>query len=218
MAAIVVTGTDTGIGKTVFAAALCLALDGCYWKPVQCGIHDGTDRETVARLTGLGADRLPAERYVLREPLSPHRAAELDGVEIDPATLVLPPAEGRPLIVEGAGGVMVPLTRDMLSIDLFARWRAPVVVCARTALGTINHALLTVEALRRRQVPILGIAFVGAPMADSEATICAFAGVRRLGRLPILPRVDRASLLSAFADNFGIEHFQPDPFQTAGIA
>lgn len=208
MATIVVTGTDTGVGKTIFAAALTLALDGCYWKPVQCGTNDGTDRATVARLTGLPAERFPPERYVLRAALSPHRAAELDGVTIDPARLDLPAAApDRPLIVEGAGGVLVPLTRTMLFVELFARWRAPVVVCARTTLGTINHSLLTVEALRRRDIPILGIAFVGEAMPDSEATICAFAGVRRLGRLPSLPRLDQAGLTLAFAENFRPEHF-----------
>ena len=202
MATIVVTATDTDVGKTVFAAALTLALDGCYWKPVQSGTRDGTDRETVARLTGLPAERLLPERYVLSEPLSPHRSAELDGVSIDPDRLALPTAVDRPLIVEGAGGVLVPLTRSMLQIQLFARWRAPVVVCARTVLGTINHTLLTLEALRRRDIPILGVAFIGEAMPDSEETICAFANVPRLGRLPVLPHLDRAGLTRAFAENF----------------
>jgi dethiobiotin synthetase len=208
MTTIVVTATDTDVGKTVFAAALTLALDGLYWKPVQSGTRDGTDRETVARLTGLPAERLLPERYVLSEPLSPHRSAELDGVTIDPARLALPATRGdRPLIVEGAGGVLVPLTRTMLQIELFARWRAPVVVCARTALGTINHSLLTIEALHRRDVPILGVAFIGDAMADSEATICAFANVPRLGRLPALPTLDRDALVRAFAENFRAEAF-----------
>lgn len=207
MNTVVVTATDTDVGKTVFAAALTLALDGCYWKPVQSGSRDGTDRETVARLTGMPAKRLLPEAYVLSEPLSPHRSAELDGVTIDPDRLALPPASDRPLIVEGAGGVLVPLTRSMLQIELFARWRAPVVVCARTALGTINHTLLTLEALRRRAIPILGVAFIGEAMPDSEETICAFANVSRLGRLPVLAHLDRAGLTRAFAENFRAEGF-----------
>lgn len=205
---IVVTATDTDVGKTVFAAALTLALDGRYWKPVQSGTADGTDRATVGRLTGLPPDRLLPEAYVLGAPLSPHRAAELDGVSIDPDRLVLPAAGDRPLIVEGAGGVLVPLTRSMLQIELFARWRAPVVVCARTALGTINHTLLTLEALRRRELPVLGVAFIGDAMADSEATICAFGAVRHLGRLPRLPRLERETLAAAFAANFALEPFR----------
>ena len=153
--ALVVTGTDTGIGKTVVAAMLTLALDGVYWKPVQAGTREGTDAATVAALTGLGPERVIAERYRLTEPLSPHRAAELDGVEIDAPSLVLPAEApgGRPLIIEGAGGLMVPLTRRTLYIDVFQRWGAPVVLCARTALGTINHSLLSVEALRSRDIP-----------------------------------------------------------------
>lgn len=212
MTALIVTGTDTDIGKTVFAAALTAALDGVYWKPVQSGVVGGTDRETVAALSGLAPERLLPERYVLSEPLSPHRAAELDGVVIDLATLTPPIAEahGRPLIIEGAGGTMVPITRQLLQIDLFTRWRLPVVVCARTALGTINHTLLTIEALRARAIPILGIAFIGETMPDTEATIIAFSGVKRLGRLPVLLTLDRESLAQAFADHFRVEDFRGD--------
>ncbi|MBL8659305.1 MAG: ATP-dependent dethiobiotin synthetase BioD, partial [Rhodospirillales bacterium] len=163
---IVVSGTDTGLGKTVFAAMLTRALDGFYWKPVQSGTDDGTDARTVARLAGLAPERILPERYILSQPLSPHRAAELDGVEIDADAFALPElrGEGRPLIVEGAGGLLVPLTRQSLFIDVFRRWGAPVVLCARTALGTINHTLLSVEALKARAIPLLGIAFIGEPM------------------------------------------------------
>lgn len=207
--AIVITGTDTDIGKTVFAAALCEALGGSYWKPVQAGTQGGTDRETVRRLTGLGEERLPAERYVLSQPLSPHRAAELDGITIDFEALTrLPPSPGPgPLIIEGAGGLMVPLTREHLVIDLIGRWQAPVVLCARTALGTINHSLLSIEALKRRAIPILGIAFIGEAMADTERTIIDFTGVKRLGRLPRLPSLDPASLKSAFTQGFAVGDF-----------
>ena len=179
MNALVVAGTDTGIGKTVVAAMLTLALGGVYWKPVQSGTAGGTDTAAVAALTGLGPERLLAERYVLSQPLSPHRAAELDGIELDPAALDLPTAtaEDRPLVVEGAGGLMVPLTRRVLFIDLFQRWAAPIVLVARTGLGTINHTLLSVEALRRRAIPILGVTFVGEANPDTEQTICAFAAV-----------------------------------------
>lgn len=203
MTALVVTGTDTGIGKTVVAAMLTLALDAVYWKPVQSGTLEGTDTATVAALTGLGSEHFLAERYVLTQPLSPHRAAELDGVEIDPAALVLPemPAE-RLLVVEGAGGLMVPLTRRTLFIDVFQRWGAPAVVVARTGLGTINHTLLSVEALRTRNIPIVGVVFVGDANADNEETISAYGGVRRLGRLPRLPELNAAGLRAAFAAEF----------------
>ena len=206
MTAIVVTGTDTGIGKTVFAAALAGALGAHYWKPVQAGDEDGTDRERVAQLSGLPAQRLLPEAYRLATPCSPHRAAELDGVEIDPARLALPPLAG-PLVVEGAGGVLVPVTRELLFADLFARWAAPVVIVARTELGTINHSLLSIEALRARGVPILGLAFVGAGNEDSEATIAAIGGVKRLGRLPPIAELSARALADAFRTHFRIEDF-----------
>lgn len=208
MSAIVVTGTDTGVGKTVFAAALAGALDAFYWKPVQSGQDDegGSDSQRVMRLAGLTAERVLPEVYRLTEPLSPHRAAELDGVTIDPARLVLPQIDG-PLVIEGAGGLMVPLTRNLLYVDQFARWAAPVVLVARTTLGTINHTLLSLEALRARQVPVLGLAFVGEANDDNEATICAMGKTRRLGRLPHLASLDAPGLAAAFAANFRVEDF-----------
>ena len=208
MSAIVVTGTDTGVGKTVFAAALAGALGAHYWKPVQSGPDDegGTDALRVARLSGLPATHIVPEAYRLTEPLSPHRAAELDGVVIDPARLALPPVAG-PLVVEGAGGVLVPLTRSLLYADLFARWQAPVVLVARTTLGTINHCLLSLEALRARGVPVLGVAFVGQANEDNEATICAMGQARRLGRLPLLDDLTPSTLSAAFAAHFRLEDF-----------
>src|SRR6185369_3422374 len=141
------------------------------------------------------------EVYRLSEPLSPHRAAELDGVAIDPARLVLPEVAGA-LVVEGAGGVLVPLTRAVLYADVFARWGAPVVIVARTGLGTINHTLLSLEALRARGVPVLGVAFSGEANDDNEATICAMGRAKRLGRLPRLVEVSPQTLAEAFAANF----------------
>lgn len=194
------TGTDTGIGKTVFSAALAHALGAAYWKPVQSGLDEGADRDHVASLAGLPAERVLPEAYRLATPCSPHRAAEIDGVVIDPARLALPP--DRPLVVEGAGGVLVPVTRTTTFADVFAWWGLPVIVVARTALGTINHSLLTIEALRARGVTVHGIAFVGEGNADSEATIAAMGNVRRLGRLPRLDPLTPAALHAAFADGF----------------
>jgi len=205
MSAFVVTGTDTGIGKTVFSAALAGALGAHYWKPVQSGLADGADKDSVATLAGLPAERILAEAYRLTEPLSPHRAAELDGVVIDPDRLVLP--EARPLVVEGAGGALVPLTREVTYADVFAQWGLLTVVVARTSLGTINHSLLTIEALRTRRVPIHGVAFVGEANEDNEATICEIGQVRRLGRLPLLTSLAPATLAGAFAQGFSLEDF-----------
>lgn len=188
---IVVTGTDTGVGKTVAAAALAWRLGASYWKPVQAGLDEETDSEAVARLAGV--EVLP-EAYRLVTPCSPHRAAEIDGVTIDLDRLVPPP--GR-VVIEGAGGALVPLTRELVYADLFARWGLPVVVVARTMLGTINHTLLTVEALRARSIWVGGILFSGNAMPDSEATICAMGKVRSLGRIPVLDPLTPETLRAA---------------------
>jgi dethiobiotin synthetase len=188
---IVVTGTDTGVGKTVAAAALAWRLGASYWKPVQAGLDEETDSEVVARLASV--EILP-EAYRLTTPCSPHRAAEIDGATIDLDRLAPPP--GR-LVIEGAGGALVPLTRDLVYADIFARWGLPVVVVARTTLGTINHTLLTVEALRARSIWVGGILFSGNAMPDSEATICAMGKVRSLGRIPALDPLTPEALRAA---------------------
>lgn len=205
MSALIITGTDTDVGKTVFAAALASAVGAYYWKPVQAGTEGGGDKERVTALSGLPADRLLPEAYRLATPCSPHRAAAIEGVVVDAARLQPPPQ--RPLVIEGAGGALVPVTPDLLYADLFARWALPTVVVARTALGTINHSLLTIEALRARGIPILGIAFVGEPVEDSEATIARLGRVKRLGRLPLLDPLEPAALAGAFAAAFRLEDF-----------
>ncbi len=204
--AFIVSGTDTGIGKTAAAAMLTMGLGAHYWKPIQSGTDDGTDTATVKALTGLPGDRFLPEAYVLTEPLSPHRSAELDGVEIEIDRLNLPQIDG-PLIVEGAGGLMVPVTRQLLQIDLFRHWGAPVILCARTGLGTINHTLLSVEALRARNIPLHGLLFIGGDNADNIRTIADLSGARVLGRLPWFERIDATALTTAFAG-----HFRPEDF------
>lgn len=203
----VVTGTDTGVGKTVFAAALAGAIGASYWKPVQAGLDPEADTATAARLGGLEPRAILPEIYRLNTPCSPHRAAEIDGIRIEPHRLVLPSVAG-PLVVEGAGGVAVPLDGDYLFADQFAVWDLPVIIVARTALGTINHSLLTIAALRARNVTVHGIAFVGEPHQDSETVIERISGVRRLGRLPMLAELTAAHLKSAFGAHFAIEDFQ----------
>lgn len=197
MSALVVTGTDTDVGKTVVAAGLAATLPGArYWKPVQAGTDGGTDRATTLRLSGLAQDRLHPEAYCLATPASPHLAARIDGVTIDPARLVLPHGDG-PLIVEGAGGVLVPVSETVLMADLFARWAAPVILVVRTGLGTINHSLLSIEALRARHVPICGVIFSGDPHEENERIIPALSGVRSFGRLPRLDPLTPDTLAAA---------------------
>ena len=202
----VIAGTDTNVGKTVMSAALVGALGAFYWKPVQSGLDGETDSEAVARLSCAASDRIIPEAWRLHLPASPHIAARAENVEIDPARLE-PPQPGGPLIIETAGGVMVPLRDNYLTIELLARWRLPVILVARTALGTINHSLLTIEALRSREIPILGISFVGDEEAAPQATIVRISGARSLGRLPRLEPLTAATLAGAFSENFRREDF-----------
>jgi dethiobiotin synthetase len=183
--AFIVAGTDTGIGKTVFAAALAGALGGYYWKPVQAGLECETDSEAVRRLSGLPQERTPPEAYRLKLPASPHIAAAREGAVIERARLSPPDCQG-PLVIEGSGGLLAPLSPGLLPIDLFADWGFPVILCARTALGTINHTLLSLEALARRGIPVHGVAFIGDPAEDAERTIVELGEVCGLneGRNP----------------------------------
>ncbi len=197
MRGFIVTGTDTDVGKTVFAAGLAQAMRAAYWKPAQAGgLDDGTDSEAVARLAP-DAAILP-EAYRLATPCSPHEAARIDGVRIEEAALALPITQ-RPLVVEGAGGVLVPYREDLLAADLFARWALPAILVARTQLGTISHSLLSIEALQSRGIPIAGVAFIGEEEPVAEAAIPRIGKVRRLGRLPRLDPLDAETLGQAFA-------------------
>ncbi|ENN85311.1 dethiobiotin synthase [Rhizobium freirei PRF 81] len=204
---LVVTGTDTGIGKTVFSAALVDALGACYWKPVQSGLEDETDSETVAMLGQIPQQRILREAWRLRTPASPHLSAQIDGVAIDPDMLTPPPTPSL-LVIEGAGGLLVPLTSKCTFADVFARWRYPVILCARTELGTINHTLLSLEAMRRREIPILGVAFIGNDRPDTMKIIGEMGGAPILGRLPHLDPLTSAALRAAFADHFDLSVFR----------
>lgn len=205
----VVTGTDTGIGKTVFSAALTDALGACYWKPVQSGLEEETDSETVERIGRIPSRRIFPEAYRLRTPVSPHLSARIDGVRIDPDSLI-PPKTDAPLVIEGAGGLLVPLTETVVFAEVFARWQVPVILCARTGLGTINHTLLSLEALRVRSIPIFGVAFIGERQADTESIIPELGRIRSLGRLPKLEGLTPDLLRRTFSDNFDVDLFRKE--------
>ncbi|HJS45100.1 MAG TPA: dethiobiotin synthase [Rhizomicrobium sp.] len=190
----VVAGTDTDVGKTVFCAGLAAMLRARYWKPVQAGFP--TDSQTVAALAGV--EVLP-EAYRLKLAASPHQAAADEGITIDPDRLV--PPEG-PVVIEGAGGLMVPLTRQTLFIDVFARWKIPLIVCARTKLGTINHTLLSIAAIRARSIPLHGVAFIGEANVESERIITEMGPAKRLGRLPVIEPLSAGRLADVFAKTF----------------
>jgi dethiobiotin synthetase len=197
----VVSGTDTGIGKTVFSAALTAALNGYYWKPVQSGLDEETDSAAVARLGGVPPQRILPEAYRLSLPASPHLSARLDGVAIELDHLV-PPQTDAPLVIEGAGGLLVPISDELVFADIFALWKIPVILCARTTLGTINHTLLSLEAMKHRGIPIVGIAFIGDENLETQRIIAKMGGTRALGRLPRLASITPDALRQTFRDNF----------------
>ncbi len=190
---LVVCGTDTDVGKTVVSALLVQGLGAHYWKPVQSGLEDGGDSGRVQRLLNLPAERLWPEAYRLTAPVSPHWAAERDGLSIDPARLALPAWDG-PLVVETAGGLLVPLRRNWLQIEQIAVWGLPVLLVARSGLGTLNHTLLSLEALKRRSIPVLGLVLNGDPHPDNPRTLAALGGVPVLAELPPLDPLDREGL------------------------
>lgn len=199
-----VTGTDTGIGEW-----LANLLGANYWKPIQAGLEGETDRQLVARLGSLSPDLIAPDRYRLRRPASSHYSAEIDGVRIDADSLDPPHTGEPPLVIEGAGGPMVPLIGSTLFIDVFERWRLPVVLCASTALGAINHSLLSIEALRKREIHILGIAFIGERNAEAQSAIREMERVRWLGRLPWLSPLTADTLQAAFKASFRADDFKP---------
>ncbi|MFN9644897.1 MAG: dethiobiotin synthase [Cyanobacteriota bacterium] len=194
---LVIAGTDTDVGKTVVSALVVQGLGARYWKPVQSGLAEGSDSERVRELLGLPAERILPEAYRLQAPVSPHWAAERDGVVIDPAALALPAVTG-PLVVECAGGLLVPLRRDggagALQIDQIVRWGLPVLLVARSGLGTLNHTLLSLEAMRQRAIPVLGLVLNGSLHPDNPRTLEAFGGVPVLAQLPPLRPLTASAL------------------------
>src|SRR6266404_9240045 len=173
----VITGIGTGIGKTLISSIFVQALAADYWKPIQAGSLEETDSERVHSLT------THPESYRLRESRSPHEAALSQGIRIVIAEMV-PPGTARPLIIEGAGGLLVPLNETDLMVDFFETLDAPIILVSQHYLGSINHTLLSVEALKLRRLPVLGIVFNGNRNQETEALIL------RHTALPLLLRVE----------------------------
>jgi dethiobiotin synthase len=188
-----VTGTDTDVGKTVISAWLVARLGANYWKPVQAGNHPETDSEVVRRLTEVAPERILPEAYVLPEPIAPHEAAHRAGLIIDMQKLALP-ASDRPLVVEGAGGLLVPLTDTAFVVDLADQLELPIVLVTRSTLGTINHTLLSIEAIRRRGLPLAGVVVNGPETPHNRAAIERYGQVEVIAEIPWLDQVTPATL------------------------
>jgi dethiobiotin synthetase len=190
-----VTGTDTDVGKTVVSAWLLAHLDACYWKPVQAGAEPETDSAAVRRYAEVSADRILPEAYLLPDPIAPHEAARRAGIAIDMAKLVPPPCD-RPLVVEGAGGLMVPLTDEACVIDLATELHLPLILVCRSTLGTLNHTLLSLEAIRRRGLPLAGVVINGPETPHNRAAIERYGQVEVIAEIPWLDTVSRSALLT----------------------
>jgi dethiobiotin synthase len=196
-AGVFVSGTDTGVGKTVVSACLVRAWHGDYWKPAQTGVATETaDTPTVAVLSGAGAARMHPPRHVFAQPLSVEAAAAAEGSEVALADFALPRTR-HPLVVEGAGGVLVPIAPGVLMVDLMCRFGLPVVLVARTTLGTINHTLLSLEALRQRGIGIMGVVLVGPANAGNAEAIARHGAVRILANVPLLSPLSAATVAAA---------------------
>lgn len=184
----IVTGIGTGVGKTVVSAILAEALRADYWKPVQAGDLDDSDSKKVASWTD-NVNVLP-ETYRLSQPLSPHAAAEIDNVIIDAVNLYPPTVE--PLIIEGAGGLMVPLNfLGLTYLDVFEHWKLPVILVSRHYLGSINHTLMSCELLKNRGLKIAGIVFIGDENQATESIILKASGAPMIMRIPEVERINK---------------------------
>ncbi len=196
-----VTGTDTEIGKTVVSTMLMCGLDATYWKPIQSGLEEETDTQFVQRVSGVDNEKIIPETYRLNTPMSPHASADIDGVSISLSDFSLPDYQTKHLIVEGAGGLIVPINWEDTVLDLIEQLNIPVLLVARSSLGTLNHTLLSLKALRDRNIEVFGVVLSGNIHNSNRETIAHF------GEIPVfeierLEEVSHDSLKAAFDEIF----------------
>lgn len=172
-----VTGIGTDVGKTVVSSILCEALNADYWKPVQCGNLDHSDTETVRQFISNRKTKLHSEAYMFKTPASPHYASHLEHIQIDMNKIMLPETNND-LVIEGAGGLMVPLNQSSLMIDLIGRFKAEVILVSKNYLGSINHTLLSFDALKNRNIPVKALVFNGHENISSEQIITSHCGIK----------------------------------------
>lgn len=187
-----VTGIGTDVGKTIASAVLVKKLQANYWKPVQCGDLHNSDSHKLKALCP--ETQIFPETYALSTPASPHYAAEVENVRIDLGRFQMPASE-KPLVVEGAGGLMVPLNQEETIKDLIVRLKIPVVVVSRNYLGSINHSLLTLDVLQAAGIPIAGLLFNGPQNEATEQIIAQRTGVSVLGRIEPLEHVTEQAII-----------------------
>jgi len=189
----VICGTDTDIGKTLISSFFVRGLNASYWKPIQSGIESQTDSQIVEKLTKVNKEKIINEAYVFTKPVSPHWAAEIDQRIINLMFLKLPKVYGS-LIIETAGGLMVPITRNFLQIDQIEKWGLPIILVCKSGLGTINHTLLSIEALKKRNINILGLVINGEKHLDNPKTLVEFSGIPIIAEFPYIQKIDSNNL------------------------
>jgi len=197
---IIVAGIHTGIGKTICSAVICQALGYDYWKPVQAGDLDNSDSIFIQRNVTNSTCKIHPERYRLQTPMSPHKAAEIDGISITKEDFILPTSTNK-LLVETAGGIMSPLADNLLNIDLMEYLQLPVILVSNNYLGSINHTLLTVAAMQQRNIPIKGLVFSGEEVSSSREFILQYTRLPLLFSIPLFEKTDAATIATFAANN-----------------
>jgi dethiobiotin synthetase len=197
---IIIAGIHTGIGKTICSAVICQALGYDYWKPVQAGDLENSDSIFIQRNVTNPACKIHREKYLLQTPMSPHKAAEIDGILITKDDFILP-ISTNPMVVETAGGIMSPLADNLLNIDLMEHLQLPVILVSNNYLGSINHTLLTVSALKQRNIPIKGLVFSGEEVSSSREFILQYTLVPLLFSIPLFKKTDAATIATFAANN-----------------
>ena len=185
----IICGTDTDVGKTLISSFFVRGLNSFYWKPIQSGIYKETDSEVVKRLSQVKSNKIIKEAYIFKEPVSPHWASEIDQIKIEMKSLDLPKVN-ESLVLETAGGLMVPITRNFLQIDQIKIWDLPVIIVCRSSLGTLNHTLLSIEALKKRGIKILGLVINGVNHLDNPRTLQEFSNLPIIAEFPFLKKID----------------------------
>ena len=190
---LIICGTDTDIGKTLISSFFVRGLSSFYWKPIQSGIESSTDSQTVEKLAKVSKEKIISEAYIFTKPVSPHWAAEIDKKKINLNNLDIPKINGS-LIIETAGGLMVPITRNFLQIDQIKKWNIPVILVCKSSLGTLNHSLLSIEALKKRNINILGLVINGEKHLDNPKTLFEFSGLPIIAEFPYLENIETNTL------------------------
>mmetsp|Transcript_9782 Transcript_9782/g.5107 ORF Transcript_9782/g.5107 Transcript_9782/m.5107 type:complete len:229 (-) Transcript_9782:2196-2882(-) len=198
-----ITGTGTGVGKSVVAAILMTGLQGLYWKPIQSGLEEITDTQWIQKVTGLEKKHFYRETYRLKLPASPHVSAAQEGVRIELNAFKLPKTSpSQHLIIEGAGGIMVPLNEHHFMLNLMKKFNISIILVAKSTLGTINHTLLSLEQLRRHRQNILGVIMAGPINSDNRRAIEHYGKTAVIAEIEPLPALNPQTLSHSFLLNF----------------